>query len=132
MSQLHSNDCSCIHEEVGDAESGPSMNVTVTEDCPAHGRAADPEAWKLDDEMQEGYVLSAIVSSIPRKRWLDSTATRSEWVHENRELALALHKVALDLVEQDEWVAERAAGRAADALLVLAFGPSYVRSEPKS
>lgn len=37
--------CTCSFEDDGDGESGPHLVMDADEDCPVHGRAADPQAW---------------------------------------------------------------------------------------
>jgi len=66
--------CTCHYEEIGDAESGPRLSVTPDENCPDHGRFADPEGWAEADAIERGYYLSALHS-----------------------LALGLHDVKLDV-----------------------------------
>lgn len=43
--------CSCAMEDDGDAENGPHLSITEPdENCPQHGREADPAAWDEDPE----------------------------------------------------------------------------------
>lgn len=52
------NNCTCTHEETGDGESGPSVQRYDDENCPQHGRLADPDSWAEADALERGYYLS--------------------------------------------------------------------------
>lgn len=52
--------CQCQYDEIGDGESGPMVSMTPNEECPIHGREAEPEQWAKSDEYERGYVLSSV------------------------------------------------------------------------
>jgi len=55
-------ECTCHVYDDGDGESGPHLSITYDENCPQHGRFADPEGWAEADAHERGYVLSSLHS----------------------------------------------------------------------
>lgn len=43
------SDCTCTYYDDGDPENGPHLAVDADENCPEHGRKADPEGWAEQD-----------------------------------------------------------------------------------
>lgn len=115
------HDCTCTYEDVGDAESGPSLDVTPDENCPDHGRFADPDGWAEADAHERGYLLSSLHS-------LAMGLHADVKLDVDDDVALALIRRAESVIacerktsasEDDGHDTDRAVGFVLDALLVI-------------
>jgi hypothetical protein len=115
--------CTCHYEEVGDAENGPRLSVTPDENCPDHGRFADPDGWAEADAIERGYLLSALHSL--------AHGLHDVKLDVDDDVALALIRRADSVIarerkasggEDDGHDTDRAVGRVLDALLLIEGG----------
>jgi hypothetical protein len=103
--------CTCEWEEdEADPEVGPRASISeADEQCPVHGREADPQGWAEGEAMERGYILSGMAYTLKREG-ID--------VREHEARALALHEQHYERQPQpdDGHNVDRACTDAAEAL----------------
>ena len=111
--------CTCHVEDVGDGESGPLLSVSHDENCPDHGRFADPEGWAEADRVERGYVLSSLHSlAMGQQRTLSVDDDVAFALVQFAERVIARERKSSG-AEDDGHDTDRAVGRVLDALVLI-------------